>query len=138
MGKKARFLRERKNPPQETSEATDDEKSEAADDDDDDDDETEEPTSAPTSAPTFAPSSSNMTKIFAEVGFWHEEKCAIKSLQNCAQSGCFICECDILGNNVAFCAEAEFAVEVPEACDCSDAVRIKHLLTKNLDSLVQK
>merc|ERR1711923_433467 len=113
------------------SEATDDEKSEVLEG-------TEEPTSEETSAPTFAPSSSNTTKLFAEVGFWHEEKCAIKSLQNCAQSGCSICECDILGNDVAFCAEAEFAVEVPEACDCSDAVRIKHLLTKNLDSLVQK
>merc|ERR1711997_244038 len=122
---------------EETSEATDDEKSEAADDDDDDDDETEEPTSAPTSED----SSSNITKVFAEedesVGFWHEDKCAIKSLQNCAQSECSICECDILGNDVAFCVEAGFAVEVAEACDCSDAVRIKHLLTKNLNSLLQ-
>jgi len=131
---------------EETSEATDDEKSEAADDDD----ETEEPTSEPTaedtteatSEETSLVSSSNKTKIFAEVdesvGSWHDDKCTTNSLQVCAQSGCSICECDILGNDVAFCVEAGFAVELPEACDCSDAVRIKHLLTKNLDSLVQK
>jgi len=131
---------------EETSEATDDEKSEAADDDD----ETEEPTSEPTaedtteatSEETSLVSSSNKTKIFAEVdesvGSWHDDKCTTNSLQVCAQSGCSICECDILGNDVVFCVEAGFAVEVPEACDCSDAVRIKHLLTKNLDSLVQK
>jgi len=121
---------------EETSEATDDEKSEVLEG-------TEEPTSEETSEATDEEtslvSSSNKTKIFAEedesLGIWH---CVIKSLQNCAQSGCSICECDILGNDVAFCVEAGFAVEVPEACDCSDAVRIKHLLTKNLDSLVQK
>merc|ERR1712157_65 len=104
---------------EETSEATDDEKSEATDEE------------------TSLVSSSNKTKIFAEedesLGIWH---CVIKSLQNCAQSGCSICECDILGNDVAFCVEAGFAVELPEACDCSDAVRIKHLLTKNLDPLL--
>jgi len=128
---------------EETSEATDDEKIEVLEG-------TEEPTSEETSEATDEAtdevsslvSSSNNTKIFAEedesLGFWHEDKCAIKSLQNCAQSGCSICECDILGNDVAFCVEAGFAVELPEACDCSDAVRIKHLLTKNLDSLVQK
>merc|ERR1712157_683392 len=128
---------------EETSEATDDEKIEVLEG-------TEEPTSEETSEATDEAtdevsslvSSSNNTKIFAEedesLGFWHEDKCAIKSLQNCAQSGCSICECDILGNDVAFCVEAGFAVEVPEACDCSDAVRIKHLLTKNFDSLVQK
>jgi len=130
---------------EETSEATDDEKSEAADDDDG----TEEPTSAPTAEETTEAtseessyvSSSNKTKIFAEVdesvGFWHDDKCTTNSLQVCAQSGCSICECDILGNDVVFCVEAGFAVEVPEACDCSDAVRIKHLLTKNLNSLLQ-
>merc|ERR1712003_345656 len=102
---------------------------------------TEEPTSEETSEATDEEtslvSSSNKTKIFAEedesLGIWH---CVIKSLQNCAQSGCSICECDILGNDVAFCVEAGFAVELPDACDCSDAVRIKHLLTKNLDPLL--
>merc|ERR1712176_490409 len=98
---------------EETSEATDDEKTEAA------------------SEETSLVSSSNKTKIFAEVdesvGSWHDDKCTTHSLQVCAQSGCSICECDILGNDVVFCVEAGFAVEVPEACDCSDAVRIKHL-----------
>jgi len=124
---------------EETSEATDDEKSEVLEG-------TEEPTSEETSEATddetSLVSSSNITKVFAEedesVGIWHEViKCAIKSLQNCAQSECSICECDILGNDVPFCVEAGFAVEVAEVCDCSDAVRIKHLLTKNLNSLLQ-